>query len=110
VRIFVSHIRDTCQCCIFVLDLVRCQVLMATSVTVIAFWDIAPYSLVEVDLRNTPETSVSIYEATRPDIPEESHLQVILVLQYYFVLYKSSVFGQWNLISCKDVMSDFYVF
>jgi hypothetical protein len=57
--------RDTCQCCIFVLDLVRCQVLMAASVTVIAFWDIAPYSLVEVDLRSTPETSVSLYEASR---------------------------------------------
>jgi hypothetical protein len=56
-----------------------------------AFWDIAPYTLVEVDRRfrsayciikavimeavHTSETSVNFYEVTRRSIPEGCHLE-----------------------------------
>jgi hypothetical protein len=56
------------------------------------FWDIAPYSLVDIGrhFRGTyclhhkgdrPETSVSIYKTTRRNIPEDSHLETIFGLR-----------------------------
>jgi hypothetical protein len=52
-----------------------------------AFYDTAPYSLVETDRRfrgralimeavNTPETSVDFFKTTRHSIPEGSHLHI----------------------------------
>jgi hypothetical protein len=49
------------------------------------FWDVAPCSLVEIDLRfiamnmeavSNSETSVNFYETTRLNIPEDSHLHI----------------------------------
>jgi hypothetical protein len=43
------------------------------------FWDVAPCSLVDTDLMmkavSTSETLVNIYQITRRNIPEDSHLQ-----------------------------------
>jgi hypothetical protein len=56
------------------------------------FWDVAPYSLVETDRRvlialltavSTSETSVSYYETTRRNIPEDSHLKPFTQLIKY---------------------------
>jgi hypothetical protein len=53
------------------------------------FWNVAPCSLIEIDRRfrgvyrpialvmevvSSSETSVNIYQTTRPNIPEDSHL------------------------------------
>jgi hypothetical protein len=44
------------------------------------FWDVAPYSLVEITLMMeaviTSETSVNFYETTLRSIPEDSRLHV----------------------------------
>jgi hypothetical protein len=62
---------------------------MATNIKMAVFWGFEPCSLVYIDRRfrgayclvalmmeavNTSETSVSIYQTTRRNIPEDSHL------------------------------------
>jgi hypothetical protein len=55
---------------------------MATNMKIV-FWDVAPCSLVDIDRRiavkatSSSETSVNIYQTTRRNIPEDSHLQLI---------------------------------
>jgi hypothetical protein len=44
---------------------------MATSVKIAVFWDVAPFSLVDTDLRFRE----SSYQTTRLYIPEASYLQ-----------------------------------
>jgi hypothetical protein len=70
--------------------LVTFQVLTATSMMMAVFWNVAPCSLVDIDRRfrgayrlnhqgdvvNSSETSVSIYQSVRRNIPQDSNLQV----------------------------------
>jgi hypothetical protein len=59
------------------------QVLMAASMKMAVFWDVAPCSLVETDRHfilvmdavRTSGTLVNFYETTRRIIPEDSHIQ-----------------------------------
>jgi hypothetical protein len=72
-----------------VVNLVRFQVLTATSMEMAVFWDVPPCSLVDIDRRSsgayypddggrsTSETSVNIYQTTWNNITEDSHLQVV---------------------------------
>jgi hypothetical protein len=57
---------------------IKFHVLTAASIMMTALWDIAPCSLVEVDLMMeaviTSETSVNFYETTRRNIPQDCHL------------------------------------
>jgi hypothetical protein len=59
----------------------RYETLLMRTMTVL--WDVAPYSLVEIDrclialmmeAVSTSKTSVSLYQTTRRNIPEDSHL------------------------------------
>jgi hypothetical protein len=61
----------------------RFQVFTVASLTIKAFWYIAPCSLVEVDRRfSTSETSGYFYETTQRYIPEGCHLQKCLSLTF----------------------------
>jgi hypothetical protein len=58
------------------------QVLMATRMKVVVFWDVAPRSLVDMDSINlmmeavsSCETLVNIYETAWYNIPKDSHVQ-----------------------------------
>jgi hypothetical protein len=64
--------------------LVTFQVLMAVSMTMAVFWDVALYSLLSVYQRcfapmmeaaSTSETSVNFNQTTWYNIPKDSHLQ-----------------------------------
>jgi hypothetical protein len=67
---------------------VRFQLLMATSMMITVFWDDVLYSLVEIDICSgrlmmeavsTSEIWVSFYHTTWCNIPEDSHLQTVLM-------------------------------
>jgi hypothetical protein len=80
--------------------LVRFHVLTAASMNMTASWDAAPCSLVEVCLcfrgvqhpssgrwvtlmieaESTSETSLNFYQTTRLNIPEDSHIQDLIML------------------------------
>jgi hypothetical protein len=81
------------------------------------FWDVAPCSLVDTDrsLRETyclhrkgaatessSETSVNIYQTTRCNIPEDSHLQGRLASQ--FVVSHDSPVDSYG--KCSEIMND----
>jgi hypothetical protein len=71
---------------------------MATGVMMTVFWDVATCNLVGVyscsngsciiraityrpdDGGGTPETSVNVYQTTRRNIPEDSHLQLKVLI------------------------------
>jgi hypothetical protein len=88
---------------------VRFQVFTAARIKMAIFWVVAPYILVEVYQRfrgacclhhqgalmtvaaSTSETSVNVYQTTRCNNPEDSHLHtgVGLVVTHYYKLRRS---------------------
>jgi hypothetical protein len=62
------------------LNLVNLQVLTAVSVKMTAIWDTALHSVVQVimammEVVSNSETSISLYDTARHNIPEHYHLQ-----------------------------------
>jgi hypothetical protein len=84
--------------------LVRFQVLVVTSMKIAVVWDVAPCSLVDTDWHfrgviitlimeavSSSETSLSIYQTTWCNTPEDSHLQLIIWLQMLSTLNLSDI-------------------
>jgi hypothetical protein len=87
-KINILLYNTTAACCYYYYYLLLANTLIKT----IIFWDVSPFSLVEVYRRfrvacclhhqgdeaaNTSETSVNLYETTRHNIPEDSHLHTL---------------------------------
>jgi hypothetical protein len=68
------------------------------------FWDVAPCSPVialKMEAVNTSETSVNIYQTTRRNIPEDSHLHTRLRENPK----SHQIFNSFNMLSCFLVLT-----
>jgi hypothetical protein len=73
-------------------DLVRFQVLMATSMKIAVLWDVALCSLIEIDRHFRGAHSVSFYQTTQHNIPEDSHLHGVTHSIWVHVDYLSKTY------------------